>query len=78
MSASTLFIDIVLLVCGFLIYHRWVTRGKKPVLPSPIQAKFEQELYRLAEELVAYFQASAHPEDLLRHSSWFSQSPCSQ
>ena len=70
MSASTLFIDIVLLVCGFLIYHRWVTRGKKPVLPSPIQAKFEQELYRLAEELVAYFQASAHPEDLLRHSSF--------
>ena len=70
MSTSVVLFDICLLAAGLFIYHRWVISKGKPSLPSPIQKGFEQDLYRVSEEVLTYFQASAHPEDLLRHASF--------
>ncbi len=70
MTLGAVFMDLLLLAGGLIFYHYWVTRRKKPSSTSLVKQGLEQELYRLSEELVSYFQASAHPEDLLRHSSF--------
>jgi ATP-dependent Clp protease ATP-binding subunit ClpC len=70
MSATAVLFDLLLLAAGLFLYHRWVKSKEKSSLAAPIQKGFEQELYRLSEDVVTYFQASAHPEDLLRHASF--------
>jgi ATP-dependent Clp protease ATP-binding subunit ClpC len=63
-------LDVLLIVFAFVFYHRWINVTKGPRPPGAIKVGLEQDLYALSEELIAYFQASAHPEDLLRHSSF--------
>ncbi len=70
MSVGTFFLDLCLLAVGLFFYHQWTTRKKANPPVSSVAVGIERELYRLSEELVGYFQASAHPEDLLRHSSF--------
>ena len=70
MSIGVVLVDLVLLAGGLFLYHRWVTRQKKPSPTNLVKSGIEQELYGMSEELVTYFQATAHPEDLLRHSSF--------
>ncbi len=66
----TLLLDVLITAFAFTIYHLWFNMKKESSPTSPIKGGLEKELYALSEELVAYFNASAHPEDLLRHSSF--------
>ncbi len=70
MTSEVVFLDWFLLAGGLLLYHYWVTHRKKLAPPEAIGAGIERELYRRSEELVTYFQATAHPEDLLRHAAF--------
>ncbi len=70
MNLSLVLMNLIFVAGGLFLYHYWTNRHKKPSPNSLVEKGIEQELYRLSEELVSYFQATAHPEDLLRHSSF--------
>ncbi len=70
MSIGMILLDLCILAGGLFCYHQWVNRKKNPTAASLVGVGIEQQLYRMSEELGGYFQATAHPEDLLRHPSF--------
>ncbi len=63
-------IDLAVVAAALYLYHRWMTRQLEPAPAESSQSTFERELYQLADGILTFFQASAHPEDLLRHESF--------
>jgi ATP-dependent Clp protease ATP-binding subunit ClpC len=70
MFFDVFFIDLVVVAVGLVVYHQWSIRRNKLKPDNISKSGIEGELYKLSEELVTYFQATAHPEDLLRHASF--------
>ena len=70
MSFSIFAVNLIVVAVGLFAYHHWIARQKASKANSLAQSGIEGQIYKLSEELVGYFQATAHPEDLLRHSSF--------
>ncbi|MBM3788756.1 MAG: AAA family ATPase [Acidobacteria bacterium] len=70
MHADNVLLVLFSAAAGAFLYYLYTSRHKGGTRRAPGSGGIEKELYRLSEELVTYYQASAHPEDLLKHSAF--------